>query len=86
MTATSACATSSALTLDADRPDVDLPDGAAWDELWADARDERAVAVFAQALHERPRARHDVAARRRSSTPTRRRCARACGSNASRSR
>jgi hypothetical protein len=41
-----------ALTLDPDRPDVHLPDGEAWEELWADARDERAVAAFAQALHE----------------------------------
>lgn len=41
-----------ALTLDPDRADVHLPSGEQWDEVWADARDERTVAVFAQALHE----------------------------------
>jgi hypothetical protein len=41
-----------ALTLDTDRPAVELPVGDAWDELWADARDERAVAAVAQAVHE----------------------------------
>ena len=41
-----------ALTVDAERPAVELPGGVAWDELWADARDERAVAPLAQAVHE----------------------------------
>jgi hypothetical protein len=40
-----------ALSLDTDRPDVALPAGDDWDELWADARDERAIAVCAWALH-----------------------------------
>jgi len=41
-----------ALTLEVERPAVELPVGDAWDELWADARDERAVAAVAQAVHE----------------------------------
>jgi hypothetical protein len=41
-----------ASTIDADRPEIVLPAGDQWDELWADARDERAVTAFAQALHE----------------------------------
>ncbi len=41
-----------ALTLDPERADVALPIGVEWEDLWADARDERAVAVFAQGLHE----------------------------------
>lgn len=41
-----------ASTVDADRPEIALPGGDQWEELWADARDQRAVAAFAQALHE----------------------------------